>query len=71
METLRLRPRGLDFRSVTVISLFARAMDSLGAWRVRARERRQLSGLSDVMLKDIGVSRADASKEFEKPFWRS
>jgi len=23
------------------------------------------------MLKDIGVSRAEASTEFEKPFWRS
>jgi uncharacterized protein YjiS (DUF1127 family) len=46
-------------------------MDSLGEWRARARERRQLSALSDAMLKDIGISRADASTECEKPFWRS
>lgn len=46
-------------------------MDSLVEWRARARERRQLSTLSDAMLKDIGISRADASTEFEKPFWRS
>ena len=71
MEALRLGPRGLDLRGITFIGLFARAIDSLGEWRARARERRHLSTLSDFMLKDIGVSRADASREFEKPFWRS
>ena len=50
---------------------FSRAVDCLWEWRIRARERRQLSELSDAMLKDIGIGRADASAEFEKPFWRS
>ena len=71
MEALRLRPHRLDLRSIAVVGLFTRVVDSLGEWRVRARERRQLSTLSDAMLKDIGISRADASTEFEKPFWRS
>lgn len=71
MEALRLRPHRLDLRSIAVVGLFTRALDSLGEWRIRARERRQLSTLSDAMLKDIGISRADASTEFEKPFWRS
>ncbi|HXQ42499.1 MAG TPA: DUF1127 domain-containing protein [Candidatus Udaeobacter sp.] len=71
MEALRLRPHRLDLRSIAVVGLFTRAIDSLEEWRIRARERRQLSALSDAMLKDIGISRADASTEFEKPFWRS
>lgn len=71
MEALRLPRHRLDLRSITVVGLFTRAMDSFGEWRARARERRQLSTLSDAMLKDIGISRADASTEFEKPFWRS
>ncbi|NJM92778.1 MAG: DUF1127 domain-containing protein [Rhodospirillaceae bacterium] len=41
------------------------------AWLERMRERRQLAGLSDGMLKDIGVSRADVEHVVEKPFWRS
>ena len=40
------------------------------AWLERMRERRQLAGLSDDMLKDIGVSRADVEHVVEKPFWR-
>ena len=71
MEALRLRPHRLDLRSIAVVGLFTRAIDSVEEWRIRARERRQLSTLSDAMLKDIGISRADASTEFEKPFWRS
>ena len=41
------------------------------AWLERMRERRQLAGLSDDMLKDIGVSRADVEHVVEKPFWRA
>ena len=70
METLRLAPHRLSLRSNAFVRLFARAIDAIGEWRVRARERRQLSTLCDGMLKDIGISRADASTEFEKPFWR-
>lgn len=39
-------------------------------WLERARQRRQLRELSDHMLRDIGVTRADAWAESEKPFWR-
>lgn len=41
------------------------------AWLDRMRERRQLAGLSDDMLKDMGVSRADVEHVVAKPFWRS
>ena len=41
------------------------------AWLERMRERRHLARLSDDMLKDIGVSRADVEHVVEKPFWRA
>lgn len=41
------------------------------SWLERMRERRQLAALSDTMLKDIGVSRADVEHVVEKPFWKS
>ena len=34
-----------------------------------ARQRRRLGQLSDHMLQDIGVSRADALREADRPFW--
>jgi uncharacterized protein YjiS (DUF1127 family) len=39
-------------------------------WQARWRERGRLDRLSDHMLKDLGISRADASREVRKPFWR-
>lgn len=38
-------------------------------WSDRARQRRQLAQLSDYMLRDIGLTRADAWAEADKPFW--
>jgi uncharacterized protein YjiS (DUF1127 family) len=38
-------------------------------WTDRARQRRQLAALSDHMLRDIGLTRADAWAEADKPFW--
>lgn len=36
----------------------------------RARSRRQMLGLTDEMLKDVGLTRADIEREAAKPFWR-
>ncbi|HEY6430871.1 MAG TPA: DUF1127 domain-containing protein [Acetobacteraceae bacterium] len=38
------------------------------AWR-RYRSRTLLAQLDDYMLKDIGVTRAEAHLEASKPFW--
>jgi uncharacterized protein YjiS (DUF1127 family) len=35
-----------------------------------AKQRRDLSQLTDEQLKDIGISRVDAMREASKPFWR-
>ncbi len=43
----------------------------IGTWRGRMQERRALAGLCDRALRDIGVTRIDAMREAEKPFWRA
>ena len=45
-------------------------LEMVAVWSQRSRERRQLMTLDDRMLQDIGVSRSDAWREFEKPVWR-
>ena len=50
--------------------LAAQAVDLLLVWHERVRQRRQLQGLNDHMLRDIGLGRADVAAEITKPFWR-
>ena len=45
-------------------------IEDMLAWFERVRQRRQLGELSDHMLKDIGLTRADVEAEVTKPFWR-
>lgn len=47
-----------------------RAADTLATWQERRRQRRALETLPDHLLNDIGVSRADAGYEADKPFWQ-
>lgn len=49
-----------------IVTLF----DRLATWNERRRQRRALEALPDHLLSDIGISRADADYEAEKPFWR-
>lgn len=44
--------------------------DMLADSYFRSLQRRRLMELSDLGLRDIGVSRADAWAEYRKPFWR-
>lgn len=46
-------------------------LHTLALWIERDRQRRALATLDDRMLRDVGVSRADAAKECRKPFWRA
>ena len=38
-------------------------------WQERANQRQALASLDDRMLKDIGLTRAEAQREIAKPFW--
>lgn len=82
MTTLTDRFRDGSFRghrqAVSAPASWAAAGAALGGivttlmvWYDRARERRALLGLSDPQLRDIGISRADAGGEGDKPFWRA
>lgn len=42
----------------------------LSTWIERVRQRHALAGLEDQMLRDIGITRVDAARECEKPFWK-
>jgi uncharacterized protein YjiS (DUF1127 family) len=46
-----------------------RSGDTLLLWMERVRQRRALTRLSDHMLKDLGLSRADTGFESGKRFW--
>jgi uncharacterized protein YjiS (DUF1127 family) len=42
-------------------------------WNERSRQRKalgELADLNDYLLKDIGLTRDEALREAEKPFWR-
>ena len=42
----------------------------IALWIERRVQRRALAALDDRLLKDIGISRAEARRETAKPFWR-
>ena len=67
-------------KGYAIASVWPRQAVSLGAlaravwcqfkrWHELARQRRQLAALDEAALKDIGLSRADALQEVERPFW--
>jgi uncharacterized protein YjiS (DUF1127 family) len=47
-----------------------RTLALLRTWRQRVRGRDALARLDDRSLRDIGVTRCDALREANKPFWR-
>ncbi len=54
----------------TIGRLAARLIEVLLQWQDRASQRRRLGQLSERMLSDIGLDRADVRREIDKPFWR-
>lgn len=45
------------------------AFQQIRSWFECHRQRRALSRLDDRLLRDIGVTRAEAAREAAKPFW--
>lgn len=62
-------PENFDGFAATRSDVFNWLMETLLIWQERAAQRRALRELNDHMLKDIGLSRADAFREADKPFW--
>ncbi len=60
---LEIRP-GLRHWLATVIA-------TSELWLERARERRGLMRLNEHMLRDVGITRAQAEAEGQKPFWQA
>ena len=52
-------------------ALIKRSWDKIRMWRQIAHERSELRRLSEYIAKDIGISRADAEREADRPFWDS
>ena len=52
-------------------SFLAAALATVQLWAERFRQRRALMAMEDRMLEDIGISRAEANREYRKPFWRA
>ena len=67
--TLRAGSHRQRFHSTT--RAWISIVDTIVSWRERACQRRALASLPDHMLKDIGISRVDAWREAEKPFWQA
>lgn len=50
---------------------------TMSCWRFlrealrRRSERRMLMALGDRLLKDVGIGRGDADREYSKPCWRA
>ena len=68
---LFLPPRSIAvWRPARRTSLAGVVMGLLRRWVERARQRNALAGLDDRLLRDIGVTRVEAARECQKPFWR-
>jgi uncharacterized protein YjiS (DUF1127 family) len=75
--SLRTKAFGLDDligQRPRVTSLIAGLASTIRRWVARSQQRRALREIAertdDHLLKDIGVSREEALREADKPFWR-
>ena len=70
-----LQPISKDVLAVgffgTVRNTALAAIELLLTWQERANQRFHLQQMSDHMLKDVGISRADVHLEASKPFWKT
>jgi uncharacterized protein YjiS (DUF1127 family) len=69
-----IAPGALSHSKARLSRLLADTRSTLGQWYARSRERRALREIAERsdfhLLKDIGVSQAEALREADKPFWR-
>jgi uncharacterized protein YjiS (DUF1127 family) len=69
-QDLEIGPHAvLQSLALAAVRQATRALAMLLYWHDISRERRALLGLDDRMLRDIGITRADAEQEAGRPFW--
>lgn len=73
METVIQSERGVGFGLRTALQRLSfaanRGLANVLCWLAVARQRRHLMKLDDRLLKDVGISRADAEREAARKFW--
>ena len=52
-------------------AVFGVVIDGILGWQQRAVERNALGAMDDRMLRDVGLTRAEAMVETDKPFWKA
>ena len=55
--------------SDTASKLMARLFEAMDIWRERRKKRRHLYGMSEHLLRDIGLSRGEAMFFSNQQFW--
>ncbi len=71
MQLMHGRKRANHHSATGRLDRMVRRIDAtIRDWRRRARERHELAGLDDRMLKDIGITRVEAIHLASKPFWK-
>jgi uncharacterized protein YjiS (DUF1127 family) len=69
-----IAPVALSHSKAWIDRLVSDTRSTVGRWFARSRERRvprEIAERNDFhLLKDIGVSQAEALREADKPFWR-
>jgi uncharacterized protein YjiS (DUF1127 family) len=69
LHAARVRPR--QHNAIVALSdAGSHVVATLREWRRRVRDRARLAELDERLLKDIGLTRADAEFLINKPFWR-
>jgi len=51
------------------VAIMVYVEDCLYTWQDRSEQRMRLARMDDRMLEDMGLSRAEAILEADKPFW--
>ncbi len=60
---------GLQQSTINITHLWQQLARRPARWIELYRQRRQLASISDAMLQDLGLSRADILQETERHFW--
>ena len=53
-----------------IVELVVRGFAMLLLWQGRATQRHALARLDDRLLRDVGLSQSEVTRELRKPFWR-